>query len=232
MGTISLKDLTPMTITVTAGDLLLSENMEDKLVKEAGADICLLGSYVVWEKIKGSLPENVEEMLDFAKATEAEKEFINKMEAKEQKGFLANLSKRILAKVKSETFDAVDAILKSKDITSEVLNNAEKQMEQAIEITKEQKEKFVLHFREPNEAEVRSLVFKPNEDNSVMIEKISGIMWGCFQDHNVTNGNGQKATNEQIKEIIKKRGMMSTDIATRFQESLPLPKKRRKNSAR
>jgi hypothetical protein len=232
LSTISIDQITPQTITVYLGDHLdPNEDPEKDLIGQAGKNLCLLGSYVIFKEIENKLPQTTRELLDFAEATESEKERFEKLEPEVKEKFLNEITERILLKVRMDTFMAVEGCLNGLDL-EDSMKRATELFQTKMDEKKEQIERFFLEFREPGDDEVRFMLPKKGEDNKSVAERTSKVMIDCFTGHNVTNGDGGKATKDHVLKMIKKRGMMMIDACTRWQDRLPLPRMRGRSSAK
>lgn len=213
--------LTPQATTIGLGDMLNPDSDPEKdLIGQAGAPLCLLGSYIIWEKIKKTLPTTEKEILDLCETNELDEMLLENMPNNVKTDYLQALSRLVISTVRGYTFKAVKEYIAV--LPREKLESIDKIFQNELERKKKNLEDFTITLNEPTEAQVRSLMPRKGESVSETTKRTLDVMFDCFADHNVyEDDNEEKVPNDHVIANMKKMGMITLTAVGRWQESLP-----------
>jgi len=214
-----ISNLTPNQRTISIGVLLKPDKTEEVLIAEAGAPLCLIGSYLMTKELAGKLPGDEDGILNMAMAGETEKELLSLLDDSVKIPWLKELSKTILKEVKAITIEAVRGVLH--DINPYMIEEAERNFQDALEKRKAILEEGVLYVNDPTENQVLSMMPRKGETTADAMKKAIEVFYGCIQDSDFTD-KGEKVPVSKVIALIRERGMVGISALRKWQETLPL----------
>jgi len=214
-----IKDIGVFKTRIYLGDMI-DGNTEESLTTKINADMALIGSTLVFNRIKSKLPETIE---DIAKmAGEGGEAGLEKLSGKIKSAFLQELTDKIIMTVRATTIAEVNNILS--DIIPDKIEEAESLFEDAITVRKERESRLWVDVREPTEDQMIKMTGKEGEDPKEAIKRGCDFAYANIIGHNVTV-DGADATTAQVIAMLKDSGAKAMAVVSEWQGSLPLKRK-------